>query len=72
MCPFGLSSTPYLFTKLLQPLLKKWRTEGKSIVVFLDDGLGDTADYTYARISSFSVHVDLLKSGFVPNEEKSL
>ena len=31
---FGLSSAPYLFTKLLKPLVKKWRTEGKSIVVF--------------------------------------
>ena len=38
--PFGLSSAPYLFTKPLKPLLRKWRTEGKSIVVFLDDRLG--------------------------------
>ena len=70
--PFGLSSAPYLFTKLLNPLVKKWRTEGKSIVVFVDDGLGATADYAKARISNLSVHADLLKSGFVPNEEKSL
>ena len=69
---YGLSSAPYLFTKLLKPLVKKWRTEGKSIVVFLDDGLGAAADYSKARISSLSVHADLLKSGFVPNEEKSL
>ena len=67
-----LSSAPYLFTKLLKPLVKKWRTEGKSIVVFLDDGLGAAADYTKARISSLSVYADLLKSGFVPNEQKSL
>ena len=70
--PFGLSSAPYLFTRLLKPLVKKWRTEGKSIVVFLDDGLGAAADYTKARISSLSVHADLFKSCFVPNEEKSL
>ena len=44
--PFGLSSTPYMFTKLLKPLVKKWRTEGKSIVVFLDNGLGAVADCT--------------------------
>ena len=36
--PFGLSSASYLFTKLLKPLVKKWRTEYKSIVEFLDDG----------------------------------
>ena len=70
--PFGLSSAPYLFTKLLKPLVKKWRTEGKSIVVFLRDGLGAAVDYTKARISSLSVLADLLESGFVPNEEKSL
>ena len=44
--PFSLSSAPYLFTKLLKPLVKKWRTEGKSKVVFLDDGLGAAAEYT--------------------------
>ena len=70
--PFVLCSAPYLFTKLLKPLVKKWRTAGKSIVVFLDDGLEAAADYTKARISSLSVHADLLKSGFVPNEQKSL
>ena len=67
-----LVPAPYLFTRLLKPLVKKWRTEGKSIVVFLEDGLGAAADYTKARISSLSVHADLLKSWFVPNEEKSL
>ena len=73
--PFGLSSASYLFTKLLKPLVKKWKTEGKSIVVFLDDGLGPAgaaADYTKAKIARLAVHADLLKSGFVPNNEKSL
>lgn len=32
--PFGLSSAPYLFTKLLKPLVKKWRSVGFSIVVY--------------------------------------
>ena len=45
---------------------------GQVYSCFLDDGLGVAADYTKARISSLSVHADLLKSGFVPNEEKSL
>ena len=70
--PFGLSSSPYLFTELLKPLVKKWRTERKFILVFLDDGLGAASDYTNARVSSFSVHAELLKSGFVLNEVKSL
>lgn len=32
--PFGLSSAPHIFTKLIRPLVKKWRGEGKSIVVY--------------------------------------
>ena len=70
--PFGISSAPYLFTKILKPLVKKCRSEGKSIVVFLDDGLGSAAGYIKAKISSLAVHSDLLKSGFISNEEKSI
>ena len=65
--PFGLSSAPYLFTKLLKPLVKKWRSEAKSVVVYLDDGLGAAADKNKAKIASLQVHADLLKS---PNESK--
>ena len=70
--PFGLSSAPYLFTKLLKPLVKKWRTEGKPIVVFLEDGIGAAPNHIKAKIYSLAVHLDLLKSGFLPNEEKSV
>ena len=68
--PFGLSSAPYLFNKLLKPLVKKWRSEAKSIVVYLDDGLVATADKNKAKIASLQVHAVLLKSGFLPNETK--
>jgi len=68
--PFGPSSAPYLFTKLLKPLVTKWRSEAKSIVVYLDDGLGAAADKKKAKIASLQVHADLLKSGFLPNEAK--
>ena len=53
--PFGLSSAPYLFTKLLKPLVTKWRSEANS---------------NKAKITSLQVHDDLLKSGFLPNEDK--
>ncbi|KAL9969042.1 hypothetical protein ACROYT_G021206 [Oculina patagonica] len=68
--PFGLSSAPFLFTKLLKPLVKKWRSESKAIIVFLDDGLGAAADESKAKIASLQVHADLFKSGFLPNEAK--
>ena len=55
--------------------MKKWKTEGKSIIVYLDDSLGSAANYVEAKITSLAVHADmadLLKSGFLPNEEKSI
>lgn len=50
--PFGLSSAPFLFTELLKSLVKKWRSESKAIIVFLDDGLGAAADKIKAKIAS--------------------
>ena len=38
--PFGLTSAPYIFTKLLRPLVKFWRFNGIKIVVYIDDGCG--------------------------------
>ena len=70
--PFGLSSAPYLFTKLLKSLVKKWRTEGKPIVVFLDDGLGAAPNHNIkAKIDSLAVHSDPLKSGFLQAKEEN-
>jgi hypothetical protein len=44
--PFGLSSACYIFTKITRPLISKWRAEGESVLMFLDDGYGfaKTAD----------------------------
>jgi len=32
--PFGLSTAPYVFTKLLKPLEKHWRLQGICMVIF--------------------------------------
>ncbi|KAL7295988.1 hypothetical protein TKK_0010545 [Trichogramma kaykai] len=37
--PFGLSVSPYLFTKLLKPVVEKLRLKGFKSVVYLDDFL---------------------------------
>ena len=37
---FGLSSAPYIFTKLLKPLETHWRAQGIPIAIFFDDGVG--------------------------------
>lgn len=36
--PFGLSSAPFIFTKMFKPLLKSWRSRGIPIAIFLDEG----------------------------------
>jgi hypothetical protein len=35
--PFGLSSACYICTKITRPLIKKWRGEGKQVLMYLDD-----------------------------------
>ena len=35
--PFGLSSACYIFTKVVRPLVKFWRSKGFLIVLYLDD-----------------------------------
>ena len=70
--PFGLTSAPYVFTKVVRPLVKKWRSEGKNMVVFLDDGLGFANNLDLAKQHSAEVKDDLIKAGFVPNVQKSI
>ena len=38
--PFGLTSVPFIFTKVVRCLVKHWRTNLIRIACFLDDGLG--------------------------------
>ena len=37
--PFGLSSACFCFTKLLRPLVKRWRSMSHCCFVYLDDGI---------------------------------
>ena len=67
-----MSSARHLFTKLLRPVITSWRCKGIPIVIFLDDGLGGGANTMRAKINSLTFHADLLKFGFVVNEEKSV
>lgn len=70
--PFGLSTAPYLFTKLTRQLISKWRGEGKMVSMFLDDGWSCEKDFTSCSNVASSIKNDLLLSGFVPKAEKSL
>ena len=70
--PFGLSSSPHVFTKILKPLKKHWRHQGICIAVFLDDGWGIEKDSQVCSIVADAVRTDLFKAGFVTNEDKSV
>lgn len=37
--PFGLCSSPYIFTKIMKPVLNKLRLDGALLVLYLDDFL---------------------------------
>ena len=70
--PFGLSSAPYVFTKVLKPLEKYWRIQGLRIAIFLDDGWAIVQDRESCRIKALAVRGDLYNAGFVVNEDKSV
>ena len=70
--PFGLTSAPYVFTKVVRQLVKYWRGRGHLTLMYLDDGIGGDMSVERARILSDSVRQDLASSGFTPNDNKSI
>ena len=70
--PFGLSSAPHVFTKILKPLEKHWRYQGICVFVFLDDGWGIEKDSQVCGVVANAVRADLSKAGSVTNEDKSV
>ena len=69
--PFGLSSAPYIFTKIMRVMVKKCRSEGKEIILYLDDGLGIGNSLSEANVHAKAIHKDLIEAGFILNDEKS-
>ena len=66
--PFGPSTAPYIFSKLLRPLVKLWRSRGFHLVVYLDDGINglnikDSLGQTHTV--SHQTSGDLYAAGFV-------
>lgn len=69
--PFGLNCAPFVFTKLMKPVLSVLRSRGHLSVLYLDDFL--LLGHSYVRcISNIKDTLGLLESlGFVVNFEKS-
>ena len=70
--PFGLSTAPAVFTKVLRPLVSHWHQNGIKIAVYLDDGFELGHSLEEANIQSNKVRDTLELSGFLANKEKSV
>ena len=69
--PFGLSSAPYIFSKLVRSLVNYWRGLGRRVVTFVDDGIGGSPDYASCLVLSLCWS-DLDSAGFFVNPQKSV
>ena len=69
--PFGLTSAPFIFTRVVRPLVKYWRFSSIKITCFLDDEIGIEYNYEEAKHKSEFVQETLTKSGFLPNNQES-
>ena len=56
--PFGSSTTPFVFTKVVRPLVKYWRFNSIKIACFFNDGLGieSTFEKALENLLSSQIH----------------
>lgn len=69
--PFGLSSAPYVFTKIVKPMISDLRRRGFLLVVYLDDFLLLGKSYEDCRSNVSHTRTALQNLGFIINGEKS-
>ena len=70
--PFGLSTACYIFTKLLRPLVRRWRSSGLKLVLYIDDGICIADSESHAESNTAVVTQDLHQAGFILNSKKSI
>ena len=69
--PFGLASAPYVFTKVMKPVISKLRASGFKSTIYLDDILILGSSYN-SCLQNLNATLKLLKSlGFIINFDKS-
>lgn len=75
--PFGLSTAPYIFTKIIRPVLARLRSEGHLSIVYLDDFLLfgqskneclDNLNATLSLLTSLGFLCNYSKSQFKPSQ----
>ena len=69
--PFGLSTACYVFTKLLRPLVKRWRSRSRGLrgIVYIDDGICVSKSLEQCAVDTKVIVDDL--ADFILNETKS-
>ena len=70
--PFGISVAGCIFTKVLRFVVKRWRSMGHKVVMFLDDGLGGSDTYSAAYTLAHFVKSDLENFGFLLAHDKCI
>lgn len=69
--PFGLSSAPYAFTKLMKPIIALLRSMGYISIVYLDDFLLISNSYELCKQNVAETIRILTEYGFIINYNKS-
>lgn len=69
--PFGLSTAPYVFTKLTKPVVERLRSQGLISVVYIDDILMIGKCWEECNDNVTKTNHLLCSLGFIVNEKKS-
>lgn len=69
--PFGLNTAPYVFTKILKPVMAKLRSSGLLSTVYLDDICCIAPTYQECLDNVAQTRSLFESLGFIINEEKS-
>ena len=72
--PFILCEGPYIFTKVMRPLVKYWRSQVLCLVVYLGDGLGvcGTKDTWAIDHLCWYIKISFARCSWVPNKDKHM
>ena len=63
--PFCLSTACYVFTKLLRPLVRRWRSRGLRCIVYIDDGNYAAESRDQCVEGTKMIIDDLTSAGFI-------
>ena len=69
-CPFGVSFGPWLWDRILTPVVDKLKKEGLQIMAFCDDVMGSDEEKSQADEDGLRLKVTLQIHGYICQDEK--